>query len=125
MNELRDVPGNPEPPSLKRLAQLNGEPPWALTVADMMESIIPLESSDLIGELVWRGIRFVRDEGQRRADLYRRQLGGAEQALRRERQRTAELETLARDLHDLAEFACGKSDGWKDAEQRMYSLGLL
>lgn len=49
-----------------------------------------------------------------RERLYRRQLGGAEAALRRERQKVRDLQELVRDLRDLVsdlrEYACDEHD---------------
>lgn len=44
-----------------------------------------------------------------REQVYRRQLGGAEAALRRERQKVRELQELVRDLREYAcdEYDCG------------------
>jgi len=50
----------PERPTLRKLREKNGDPPWALEVPDY--GLIPPECSDLVGTLVWRGIKFDRRE---------------------------------------------------------------
>lgn len=47
-----------EKPSLKKLAQLNGNPPWTLTVP--YPEILPDEALDFIGCLEMNGVCFVR-----------------------------------------------------------------
>ena len=48
----------PKPVELRKLAELNGNPPWTIVVSDM--DIIPHEATDLVGYIEWRGIRFAR-----------------------------------------------------------------
>ena len=51
----------PKRPSLRLL----GKPPWTIEMGDdASTSIVPDEALDLIGAVVWRGIRFVREEGK-------------------------------------------------------------
>ena len=56
-----------------------------------------------------------------RADMYRRQLGGTNAALRRARQEIEELRALVRDMWPFV-MADGPSD---DFEERMGKLGVL
>lgn len=56
-----------------------------------------------------------------KADLYRRQLGGAEAALRRERQRADELEGRAAELGRIAERALEENRRLRD---RLRGLGI-
>ena len=37
-----------------------GAPPWELVIDDQFENVIPDEASELVGAIVWRGIRFER-----------------------------------------------------------------
>lgn len=37
-----------------------GAPPWELEIDDMWVQAIPQEANDLVGTLIWRGIRFER-----------------------------------------------------------------
>lgn len=53
----------PEPPTLKRLAELNGEPPWELEIP--VPDMLPPEGVDFIGAVVMGGARFERVEGGR------------------------------------------------------------
>ena len=45
-------------PSLKKLYDLHGEPPWELHVPD--GGVLPDEAVPFVGTLVWRGVRFER-----------------------------------------------------------------
>jgi len=47
----------PKRPALRAL----GKPPWTLKVR-MFDSIIPQEATGLVGAIVWRGVRFVRED---------------------------------------------------------------
>lgn len=58
-----------------------------------------------------------------RADMYRRQLGGAESALRRERQRTRDLESLVRDLRLQLGNACDANE-LDEFDARIRELGV-
>jgi len=40
-----------------------GKPPWELEIEDMWENVIPPEATDLVGAVVWRGVRFERSDG--------------------------------------------------------------
>ena len=39
-----------------------GAPPWDLVVDDQWEHVIPQEATELVGAIVWRGIRFERSD---------------------------------------------------------------
>lgn len=67
----------------------------------------------------------------KRCETYRRRVGGTEAALRRERQKSSDLEALVRDMHAALEVYEGK---WADEgeytalaslECRMEKLGVV
>lgn len=37
-----------------------GAPPWELVIDDQYEQVIPKEATELVGAIVWRGVRFER-----------------------------------------------------------------
>ena len=45
-------------PTLRSL----GKPPWELEIDDVFEDVIPSEATDLVGAVVWRGVRFEKAE---------------------------------------------------------------
>ena len=53
----------PKRPTLRRLTQLYGEPPWQLVITDEF-GIIPQEATELVGSLVWRGVEFKKTMGE-------------------------------------------------------------
>ena len=52
------VPKPVEQATQRRLARMNGEPPWELVVPDW--DVLPDEATQFVDVLVWRGVRFVR-----------------------------------------------------------------
>jgi len=52
------VPKPVERATLRRLASMNGEPPWELVVPDW--DVLPDEATQFVDVLVWRGVRFAR-----------------------------------------------------------------
>lgn len=53
----------PEKPTLKRLAELNGEPPWTLDIP--YPDILPEEAIGLIGSVRMNGVVFRRERSFR------------------------------------------------------------
>lgn len=37
-----------------------GSPPWELEIEDLWENVMPQECTDLVGAVIWRGVRFER-----------------------------------------------------------------
>ena len=48
----------PNRPSLKKMTETLGNPPWTVEVDDY--SALPDECTGLVGTIVWRGVRFKR-----------------------------------------------------------------
>ena len=49
-------------PSVESLEELHGEPPWEIVLPD--SEIVPSSATDLVGSIVWRGVRFVRERDE-------------------------------------------------------------